>query len=83
MDMPPEEKHEEDPNVREARRHARAAREEMGRAWEGLFPPGFREHRQAARREWLLAMRSWVNAAIDRLDRMESKEPPPENNPPV
>jgi len=83
MDMPPEERREIDPNIREARRHARAARKEMAQAIEGLFPPRFVEHRRAARREWLLAMRSMVNAAIDRLDRMEGTQPPPPQNPPA
>ena len=57
-----------DPNLAEARRHARAARREWGRSWEGLLPAGFVEHRRAARREMLLALRSLVNAAIDRME---------------
>ncbi len=83
MDMPPEKHHEINPKVREARMHAQTAREEMGRAFESLLPPRFVEHRRAARRDWLLALRSWLAAAIDRLDRMEPEEPPPPQPPSV
>ncbi|HEX9012925.1 MAG TPA: hypothetical protein VF813_05395 [Anaerolineaceae bacterium] len=73
MDMHSEEKHEQNPHVREARQHARAAREEFSRAVEGLLPPHFAEHRRAAQREWLMAVRSMVNAALERIDRAESE----------
>jgi hypothetical protein len=75
MEPNPEEKREEDPNLHEAREHARAAREEMRKTFEALLPPTVVEHRRAAKREWLLAMRSMVNAAIDRMDRVERREP--------
>ena len=83
MDMPPEERHKMNPKLHEAHMHVHAAREEMNRAIESLLPPRFAEHRRAARREWLLAMHSWVEAAIDRLDRVEGSEPPPPQNPAV
>jgi hypothetical protein len=76
MDSIPEEKHEENPNIREARTHARAAREEMRKAIEGFLPPAVVEHRKAAKREWLLAMRSMVNAALERIDRDDTTNPP-------
>lgn len=75
MENPVEEKHVEDPNVREARQHARAAREEVRRTIESFFPAGVVEHRRAAQREFLLAMRSMLNAAIDRIDRIERDKP--------
>lgn len=74
MDSVPEESREENPNIREARRHARAAREEMRRTLEAFLPPRVIEHNRAARREWLLAMRSMVNAALDELDRADREE---------
>jgi hypothetical protein len=75
----------ENPNVREARRHARAAREEWRKSMEAWLPPGVAEHSRAARREFLLGIRSMINAAIDRLDRMDREEPKNttgENTPP-
>ncbi len=73
--------HEEDPNIHEARQHIHAAREEMRRTVEAMLPPGVVAHKRAARREWLLAMRSMVNAAIDHMERIDRDEPanPPAN----
>lgn len=73
MDMHDEERHEHNPHIHEARQHARAARDEFSKAVEGLFPPRFAEHRRAAQREWLMAVRSMVNAALERIDRAESE----------
>ena len=53
----------------EARAHAKAARSSMLRSFEDLIPHGFLEHRRAARKEMLLAMRSLLDAAIERVDR--------------
>lgn len=78
MEQPPDERNAEqrpvDPNVREAREHIREARDEMRLAWESLLPPGWVEHRRAARREFLLAMRGYLNAAIDRIDRVARED---------
>jgi len=52
----------------EARQHFRAAREEMRKSMELLLPEGFFEHRRSARREMLLAWRSMLDAAIQRMD---------------
>lgn len=52
----------------EARQHFRAAREEMRKSMELLLPEGFIEHRKGARREMLLAWRSMLDAAIERMD---------------
>lgn len=52
----------------EARQHFRAAREEMRKGLETLFPDGFLEHRRNARREMLKAWRSMLDAAIQRMD---------------
>ncbi|MGA2973787.1 MAG: hypothetical protein ABSF77_00580 [Spirochaetia bacterium] len=53
----------------EARAHARAARSSMLKSFEELIPHGFIEHRKAARKEMLLAMRSLLDAAIERMDK--------------
>ncbi len=45
--------------------------------WKSLIPPDFWNHGKAARREVLLAMRSLVDVAIDRLEdqpKQASKE---------
>lgn len=52
----------------EAREHLKAAREEMRKSYETLLPPGFVEHRRAARKEFLLAARSLIDAALKRID---------------
>jgi hypothetical protein len=52
----------------DARQHFRAAREEMRKGVETLFPEGFFEHRRNARREVLMAWRSMLDAAIQRMD---------------
>ena len=48
----------------EARQHFHAARQSV----EMLLPEGFLEHRKSARREMLLAWRSMLDAAIQRMD---------------
>ncbi len=52
----------------EARDHLRTARSEMRQSIETLLPPGFVEHRRAARRELLLAAQSLIQHALDRLE---------------
>jgi len=55
----------------EARQHARAARDEMRKSVEALFPPEFIAHRRAARKEMLLAVRSVIDAALERIEERE------------
>ena len=57
------------PRIKEARDHARAARASMRRSFEELIPRGFLEHRREARREMLLAVRSLLDAAIERAEK--------------
>lgn len=52
--------------LHEAREHMKAARASIRETFEDLLPKGFVEHRRAARRELLLAMRSLLDAAIER-----------------
>ncbi len=53
----------------EAREHYRNARAEMRKSVELLLPEGFLEHRRNARKEMLLAWRSMLDAAIERMDK--------------
>ena len=55
----------------ETRQHMSVARSEIRESYKSLFPPDFVEHRRAARREMLLALRGMIDHA---LDRMEAKE---------
>jgi len=48
--------------------------EEMRKSFEALFPPGFIEHRRAARREMLKAVRSVVDAALEKMEEKEAKK---------
>jgi hypothetical protein len=52
----------------EARAHARAAREEMRKTFEALFPPEFAEHRRQAHKEFLLAARAMIDASLKRME---------------
>jgi hypothetical protein len=58
--------------VKEAREHVKAARHSMRMGWEELIPRGFIEHRRAARKEMLLAMRSLLDAAIEHTDKKKA-----------
>jgi hypothetical protein len=40
---------------------------------ETLLPPGFIEHRRAARREMLKAARSLIDAALEKMEEREKK----------
>lgn len=63
----------EDRVPEDVRQHARAAREEMRESMKSFFPPGFWEHRRKARKEMLLAWRSMIDAALERMDEKEEK----------
>lgn len=55
----------------ETREHLKTARDEMQKSYETLMPPGFLEHRRAARKELLLAARSFIDAALKRIDEQK------------
>ena len=57
----------------DALKHARAAHKEMCKSVEALLPPSFVGHRRAARREMLLAVRSVIDAALERVEMHESE----------
>ena len=52
----------------ETREHYKKAREEFKKSVEGLLPEGFVEHHRNARREMLLAWRSMLDHAIQKMD---------------
>jgi hypothetical protein len=56
----------------EAVEHMRAAHREMRQGFEALFPPKFVEQRNRARKEMLLAFRSMIDAALERLEEHEN-----------
>ncbi len=64
-----EKHHEKDPRIVEAREHMKAAREAMHKSVEDLLPEGFMENRRKARKEFLLGLRSLVDAAIAHIEK--------------
>lgn len=52
----------------ETRQHLRAARAEIRESFKALFPPEYIQHRRRARREALLAARSLIDHALQRLE---------------
>jgi hypothetical protein len=55
----------------ESRAHFRNAQRELRRSIEGLFPPSFVEHRRAARREMLMAVRTFIDHKLEALQDVE------------
>jgi hypothetical protein len=66
--MAEKEKKVDCPVPEETRNHLKSARAEMRKSIEGLFPPDFISHRRAARKEVLLAARSLIDAALQRIE---------------
>ncbi len=56
---------------RKSRRHLHQARAEARAGWEAMVPPEFLQHRRAARREALLAVRSLIDHVLKRLEEAE------------
>ncbi len=56
----------------EAREHMKEAGASVRRGLEDFIPKGFIEHGMAARKEMLLAMRSLLDAAIERMEKRTS-----------
>ena len=57
----------------EVRQHMRAAREEMRESIKAFLPPEFLEHRRKAGKEMLLAWRSVIDSALERIE-VKNKE---------
>jgi len=66
--------HEKNPHVEEARQHMKAARQAMRDTYESMLPPGYLESRRKARKEFLMAMRSMLDAAIEKVDKAVKTE---------
>ncbi|HSJ89833.1 MAG TPA: hypothetical protein VK909_21660 [Anaerolineales bacterium] len=67
-------KYYQDEVPEEVRQHVQAAREEMRESIRAFLPPGFVEHRKKARKEMLLAWRSLIDSAIERMDKTKDEE---------
>ncbi|GMR11222.1 MAG: hypothetical protein BMS9Abin28_2049 [Anaerolineae bacterium] len=52
----------------ETRQHLKAAGDEFRHGMEGLFPPEFVDHNRRARKEFLLAARSLIDHALERME---------------
>jgi hypothetical protein len=61
----------------EFRQHSRAALRAWGDSWLALLPEGFLEKGVEGQKEALLAMRSLLDVAIDRLEGDDKPEPAP------
>ncbi len=59
----------QNPNIKEAREHMRAARENMHKVAESFLPEGTREHHRVARKEFLMGLRSLLDAAIEHTEK--------------
>ncbi|OJX43904.1 MAG: hypothetical protein BGO78_02770 [Chloroflexi bacterium 44-23] len=60
------------PKIDEAREHMRSARHNMRKVVESMVPEGVLENRKAARKEFLLGLRSLLDAAIDHTEKHTS-----------
>ena len=68
-------KEEQDqPEVSEFGKHIKAARHAAVEQWQSLIPQEFWNHGRVARREFLLAMRSLVDVAIEHLEQKEDSD---------
>lgn len=56
----------QNPNLEEAKKHFKAAHQELHESIRSLLPPEFRQKRRAARKEFLLGIRKIIDSAIDR-----------------
>ena len=63
-------------------KHVKEAGRAAVKQWKSLIPPEFWEHGHIARRETLLAMRSLVDVAIERLEDKGSSSTSSKPNPP-
>lgn len=66
---------ERDDIFEEVRDHTRAAVRAWGNSWKALIPEGFLENGKEGQKEALLAMRSLIDVAIDRLEGEDRPKP--------
>ena len=67
-------RHYENQIPEDVREHFREARRELRESMKEFLPPGFIEHRKKARKETLLAWRSLIDAALERMDEKKEEE---------
>jgi hypothetical protein len=72
IDMP-EKENEKNENIKSAREHMKAAHEAIHNSINDFLPKGYVEHKQTARKEMLLAVRSLIDAAIDHAEKKHKK----------
>lgn len=63
----------EDKVPEEVRQHVKAAREELRESVKAFLPPEFIEHRRKARKEMLLAWRSMIDTALERMEEKDKE----------
>ncbi len=63
----------EDKIPEDVRQHVRAAREEVRESIRAFLPPEFIEHGRKARKEMLLAWRSVIDAALQRMEEKDKE----------
>ena len=66
-------KTEKNPKLEEAREHMHAAHENMHKVAEAWIPEGVRENQRSAQKEFLLGLRSLLDAAIEHTEKQVSK----------
>ena len=57
----------------DVRQHARAARAEFRESMKAFLPHEFWEHSRKARKEMLLAWRSMIDTALERMEKEEDR----------
>ena len=62
-------KTEKNAKIDEAREHMHAAHENMHKVAQAWIPEGVRENQRTARKEFLLGLRSLLDAAIEHTDK--------------
>mgnify|MGYP001044049833 CR=1 FL=1 len=60
---------QKNPHIQEAYEHFKAAHRSMHQGIEELLPKGYVEKRRAARKEVLLGLRKFLDAAIERVEK--------------
>ena len=64
-----ESKEKGNPKYKEAREHMRAAHRAWHESVRMMMPEGFYEQRKTARKEFLMGIRSMVDAALERMEQ--------------
>ena len=59
----------DDPAIKDAHEHLKAARDSVYKSMESLVPAGFLENRRKAKKEVLLAVRTLIDAAIEKIEK--------------